>query len=297
MKIKIKIPASSANLGSGFDCLSVALNLYNFYEFETHTKEFTQSYTSEISPFSIKENLVEKAYLKNCKRYALEAIPFHLHCNVQIPSAIGLGSSANAVLAGVLLSKIVHKQKIDKTEILQDALVLENHPDNIASCLYGGFNISILENKKVKNFCYPITEKLHCIFLQLNGTCETKENRRQLPREYSSEDTVFNLGRVALTAAAFVSQNFFLLKEGTQDKLHQPYRFRNNLIIAELKQKLLGEDFFGLALSGSGPSLIVFCSSISQRILCILDEYFSAKKEDFKLMHLKIDNQGATIES
>ena len=85
MKIKIKIPASSANLGSGFDCLSVALNLYNFYEFETHTKEFTQSYTSEISPFSIKENLVEKAYLKNCKRYALEAIPFHLHCNVQIP--------------------------------------------------------------------------------------------------------------------------------------------------------------------------------------------------------------------
>ena len=105
------------------------------------------------------------------------------------------------------------------------------------------------------------------------------------------------LGRVALTAAAFVSQNFFLLKEGTQDKLHQPYRFRNNLIITELKQKLLGEDFFGLALSGSGPSLIVFCSSISQRILCILDEYFSAKKEDFKLMHLKIDNQGATIES
>ena len=108
MKIKIKIPASSANLGSGFDCLSVALNLYNFYEFETHTKEFTQSYTSEISPFSIKENLVEKA--KNCKRYALEAIPFHLHCNVEIPSAIGL-SSANAVLAGVLLSKISTNKK------------------------------------------------------------------------------------------------------------------------------------------------------------------------------------------
>ena len=94
-------------------------------------------------------------------------------------------------------------------------------------------------------------------FLQLNGTCETKENRRQLPREYSSEDTVFNLGRVALTVK---SKFFHLLKEGTQDKLHQPYRFRNNLIITELKQKLLGEDFFGLALSGSGPSLIVFCS-------------------------------------
>ncbi len=317
MKIKIKIPASSANLGSGFDCLSVALNLYNFYEFETHTKEIKQSYTSDISQFSLKEDLVEKAYLKNCQQYGLETIPFHLHCYAQIPSAIGLGSSANAVLAGVLLAKIVHKRKIDKAEVLQDALVLENHPDNIASCLYGGFNISILKNKQLKNnqlknkqlkknsqqnnaaknFHYPITEKLHCIFLQLNGTSETKENRRQLPKEYSSEDVVFNLGRSALTAAAFVSQNFPLLKEGTQDRLHQPYRFRDNLAIADLEQKLLGEDFFGLALSGSGPSLIVFCSVISQRILCVLDEYFSAKKEDFKLMHLKIDNQGAVIES
>ena len=126
---------------------------------------------------------------------------------------------------------------------------------------------------------------------------KTKENRRQLPKQYAAEDVVFNLGRSALTAAAFVSQNFSLLNEGTQDRLHQPHRFQDNLVIADLEQKLIGSDFFGLALSGSGPSLIIFCNTISQRILCLLDEYFSAKKEDFKLMHLKIDNQGATIES
>ena len=247
MKIKIKIPASSANLGSGFDCLSVALNLYNLYEFETHTKEMKQNYTFEIAQFSLKEDLLTKAYLKTCNRYGLEEIPFHLNCHLQIPFAIGLGSSANAVLAGVLLAKIVHKKKIDKAEVLQDALVLENHPDNIASCLYGGFNISILENGKVKNFSYPITKNLHCIFLQLNGTCETKENRKQLPKQYASEDVVFNLGRSALTATAFVSQNFSLLSEGTQDRLHQPHRFQANLAIADLAQKLVGSDFFGLA--------------------------------------------------
>ena len=244
MKIKIKIPASSANLGSGFDCLSVALNLYNFYEVETHTKEMKQRYTFGTPQFSLKEDLLKKAYLKTCNHYGLEEIPFHLNCHLQIPSAIGLGSSANAVLAGVLLAKIVHKKKIDKAEVLQDALVLENHPDNLASCLYGGFNISILEDGKAKNFSYPITENLHCIFLQLSGICETKENRRQLPKQYAAEDVVFNLGRSALTAAAFVSQNFSLLNEGTQDRLHQPHRFQDNLVIADLEQKLIGSDFF-----------------------------------------------------
>ena len=97
MKIKIKIPASSANLGSGFDCLSVALNLYNFYEVETHTKEMKQRYTFGTPQFSLKEDLLKKAYLKTCNHYGLEEIPFHLNCHLQIPSAIGLGSSANAV--------------------------------------------------------------------------------------------------------------------------------------------------------------------------------------------------------
>ena len=91
---------------------------------------------------------------------------------------------------------------------------------------------------------------MHCIFLQLSGICETKENRRQLPKQYAAEDVVFNLGRSALTAAAFVSQNFSLLNEGTQDRLHQPHRFQDNLVIADLEQKLIGSDFFGLALSG-----------------------------------------------
>ena len=297
MKLKIQIPASTGNVGPGFDCLSLGLNIYNHYEFETHTKTMQQHCHTEKMCLKPENNLILKAYQANCQLYSLAEIPFHCRCYSKIPISIGLGTSANAILAGVLLSRIVHGKTIEREQVLADASKLEPHLDNLAGSLYGGFNITMQEGNNIQNFNYPVAKELHCILLQPSGITETLESRKKLPQNYSKDDVVYNLSRCSLLSAAFVNQDFSLLKFCLEDRLHQPYRFSSQSNIEELKTKLKGDDFFGLALSGSGPSLIIFCSKISQRILCVLDDHFSAKKKDFKIMHLKVDNRGATVES
>ena len=295
MNIKIKIPASSANLGSGFDCLSLGLNLYNQYEVKTHTKK--NIYTTTPKVFLKEENnLFLKAYNQNCESYGLEKIPFHCHCTTKVPPRIGLGSSANSILAGIFLSRIVHKKSFNREQILEDALRIEEHPDNLAGSLYGGFNICITKKGETKTFHQKIEKNLHCILVQMASTTTTLENRKMLPTKYLAKEVIHNLSRTALLGMAFTKQDFSLLAEGLEDELHQKYRIPNHLEIEKLKKNLYGEDYFGLALSGSGPSFIIFCSSISQRILCVLDEYFSKKEEPFKIFCLKVDNQGAQIE-
>lgn len=296
MQVKIKIPASSANLGSGFDCLSLGLNLYNLYTVETHTQKMEFHFTPQTK-IPIKENKVILAYQTICKIYKWEACPFFVNCSMQIPIGIGLGSSANAVLAGVLIARVTHKQPLDKALVLQDALAIENHPDNLAGSLYGGFNISTIKEHKVQNFHFKVEKKLSCLLVQTEKTINTIESRKKLPTHYSVGEVVHNLSRSALVGAAFATQDFSLLTTALEDELHQKYRINSRIELEELKNLLQGEDYYGLALSGSGPSLIIFCDAISQRILCILDEYFSQKKEDFKIYTLKIDNEGANVVS
>ena len=294
MKVKIKIPASSANLGAGFDCLSLGLSLYNQYEVETHTKEIRYSLTPSTN-LKLAHNKMLIAYQNTCRAYGLAVIPFYTHCYMQIPIGIGLGSSANAILAGILLARVVHKKSLDRQIILKDALAMEQHPDNLSGCLYGGFNISLIDNDTVKNFNFRIDKQLHCIIVKMMSNTDTIENRQSLPKQYSAKETVYNLSRSALLGVAFAKQNFDLLSYGLEDELHQKYRLPPHLKINKLKNKLQGDDYYGLALSGSGPSLIIFCSIVSQRILCALDEHFSQIKEDFKIYTLKVDNEGASV--
>lgn len=297
MKLRIKIPASSANLGSGFDCLSLGLNIYNHYEFETHTKEYNFVFVPKNKSIKLENNLLIKAYKVNCQKYSWDEIPFHTHCHLNIPICTGLGSSANSILAGILLSRMVNSQSIEKKQVLKDAMALESHIDNLAGCLYGGFNISSTIKGQIQNFHYPVNQNLNCLILQPYSTVNTEESRKTLPKQYNKADVVNNLANCTLLGVAFSTGDFSLLKYAMKDKLHQPYRLNSNINLENLQKKLDGDSFFGIALSGSGPSLILLCSNISQRILCILDEYFLKKKEDFRLINLKIDNQGVQVES
>ena len=294
MQIKIKIPASTANLGAGFDCLSLGLTLYNQYTIDTHTKKMEFSFAPQIQILE-KENKMLFAYLQTCKSYKLKPIPFSAHCVIQIPISIGLGSSANAILAGVLTARMVHKKSLKRSSILQDAVQIENHPENLAGCLYGGFNISTTHKKKVQNFHFPVDKPLTCLLVQTAKTTKTEANRKTLPTSYFVKEVVYNLSRSSLLGVAFTKQDFSLLSVGLEDELHQKYRIPEHLEIKKLKKALQGEDYYGLALSGSGSSLVIFCTGISQRILCVLDEHFSDKKEDFKVYTLKVDNQGASV--
>lgn len=296
MQVKIKIPASSANLGSGFDCLSLGLNLYNQYLVETHTKKMEFSFSPQLQ-IKQQENKIFLAYEKTCQTYSLEVVPLSVHCNMQIPIGIGLGSSANAVLAGVLLARIVHKKSLERASILQDALKIENHSDNLAGSLYGGFNISTMYQELVQNFHFPVEQLLTCLLVQTKKVTNTATSRKNLPKQYNVKDVIYNLSKSSLLGVAFTKPDFSLLSIALEDELHQKYRISKCLEIEKLKQLLQGEDYYGLALSGSGPSLIVFCTNVSQRILCILDEYFSNKQEDFKVHILKIDNKGAIVVS
>ena len=295
MKIILKIPASSANLGAGFDCLSLGLSIYNIYEFITHTKEMHFLYSLEQNNF--RNNLVEYAYRENCKKLKKKMIPFHLKCQMNIPYSQGLGSSANAIVAGITLSRFVHGLSIDRSLILQEALELEAHPDNIAGCLYGGFNISLIENNLPINFHFPIRKKkLCCLLILFSRRTETALNRKKLPKKFPMDKIVHNLGRVAVLTAGFVSQNFPFLTYGVEDQLHHPFRLFPQLEIDELKGKLsLLDGYYGLALSGSGPSIILFCRSCTVDIKNQIREHFKNVSQEIKLKELKIDNRGMQV--
>ena len=292
--MQIKIPASSANLGAGFDCLSIGLTLYNQYTIQTQTNKTEFSWNLK-QPIPADKNKILIAYQQTCRKYNWKELPFSADCSVQIPIGIGLGSSANAILAGVLFARIIHKQSLEKTLVLQDALNIEKHPDNLTGCLYGGFNIATTKDQKIKNFHFPVTKIIHCLIVKTTRTSYTEENRKQLPKNYPRQDIIHNIGKSSLLSTAFATQNFDLLKYSLDDALHQKYRISDHLEIDKLKESLKGGDYYGLALSGSGPALIIFCANISQRILCTLDEHFSKKKEEFQIYTLKIDNQGAIV--
>ncbi len=297
--IKIKVPASTSNLGPGFDTLSLALDWYNEFVFKI-TKEglkITQSNSNKLP--EDRTNLVYKSFCEVFKK--LKKIPpgIDLDINCQIPLAAGLGSSATAIVSGLLAANTLLENALTKSEILSLATKLEGHPDNCAAAIYGGLTISVSQDEKVSVSQFPWPKELLVIVLIPDFELPTRISRELLPSKVSYGDATFNVSRTAYLLSSLLNKDWEGLKIGFQDRLHQP--FRKDLVpgMQEVLNEALKQGACGATLSGAGPTLVAFVNdkSKAEAIGKAMTERWSEFKvqSTYKVLNVAID--GVKVEN
>ena len=290
--IKIKVPASTSNLGPGFDTLSLALDWYNEFTFKV-TKEglkITQSNSNKLPEDST--NLVYKSFCEVFKKQKKTPPGIELDINCQIPLAAGLGSSASAVVSGVLAANTLLDNALTKSEILSLATKLEGHPDNCAAAIYGGLTISVSQDEKVYVSQFPWPKELLVIVLVPDFELPTRISRELLPSKISYGDATFNVSRTAYLLSSLLSKDWEGLKIGFQDRLHQP--FRKDLVpgMEEVLNEGLNKGACGATLSGAGPTLVAFVNDKNKA-----EEIGKAMTEKWKEFKVKSDYRVLNVAS
>jgi len=262
--LRLSLPATSANLGPGFDAVGLAISMH--LTVEAHAAPafaITASGRDAELCAVLENNLIVDTYADMLHRAGAAVIPLHLTIHNEIPLGMGCGSSAAALLAGVALAGHFGGLKLTDTDLVAEASRREGHPDNVAACWYGGFTVSAASDGKIASATFPGDPAWEMLLAVPAASLATRTARALLPESYSKADTVFNVQRVALLTAAFAQGRLDLLSTAMQDRMHQPYRadacpLLKTLLPLASEPPSLGNKFAGIALSGAGPSVLLF---------------------------------------
>jgi len=262
-KVRVRVPASTANLGPGFDVLGLALGLYNEIEVEltgVGLRLEVEGEGAERLQALGDRNLVVRSVTETLDRLGLRPDGFRIRMVNRIPMSRGLGSSSAAALGGVASAAALAGASLGPEELLDLALPFEGHPDNITPALLGGLTVSALVEGRVRCVKLPVPEGLRAVAVIPEFHLSTAKARKALPATVPRADAVFNVGRAALFLAAMQAGRLDLLREAAQDRLHQPYRAPLVPGMAEVLAE--GERAGALAcfLSGAGPTLLALVS-------------------------------------
>jgi len=286
--VTIKTPATSANLGCGFDVCGVALSLYNTFEFEINNKDELIGFSEKDT----KDNLVLKAYQYVFNKYNFNYVPVKITSKeINIYEARGLGSSASCIVSGVLMANHVLGEYFDKKELVTIASEIEGHPDNVAPCIYGSFVTSYKKANEYTSIQYEINKDIHFILCVSDFELLTKTAREVLPHEMNYKDVVYNTSRIINLPSALKEGNLPLLKDLLDDRIHTPYRI-NLITDAEKIKNIAFMNNLPFAISGAGSSLLIL-SKDDEIIKKLKDEIYHVH---YNFYDLKIDKVGATIE-
>ncbi|WP_311492392.1 homoserine kinase [uncultured Anaerococcus sp.] len=285
---RISVPATSANLGPGFDALGLAVGLYN-------TCEFNLINDKEGFEENLKENLIYQSYKYAFDFYKEEAQPINFDLDADIPMSRGLGSSAACIVMGILAAFDVMGRDFDKKEILKIATAIEGHPDNVSPAIFGGAGVSILENEKVFVEKIEISNEFKFLAIIPDFRLSTQKSREVLPQTYPKADAVFNISRVAMLVLALKSGNKDNLKVALEDKIHQPYRFKLIPEIEKIDQAIQESEVLTYYLSGAGSTIMVVLESSDEKSEKFLREKLGNLSNTYQLRALEIDKKGAFI--
>ncbi len=262
--LRLALPATSANLGPGFDSAGLALSMH--LTVEAHTAPVFQIHASGRHPElcgDVERNLILETYRDVLEHAGASVQPLRLTLHNEIPLGMGCGSSAAALLAGVVLAGHFGGLKLSQAEIVAEASRREGHPDNVAACWYGGFTVSAQDGGAVQTATFAGDPGWELMLAVPLNSLATKQARALLPETYSKADATFNLQRTALLVAAFAQRRLDLLAAAMQDRMHQPYRtaacpLLQTLLPLAAETPAQGNHFAGVALSGAGPSVLLF---------------------------------------
>ena len=262
--LRLRLPATSANLGPGFDTLAVALELYLTIDASPSTALIVEATGRDAAICaSTKNNLVVDTYRAILAAHGRELIPLRLQVHNEIPLGMGCGSSAAARLAGVAMASHFGELHWERDRILAEAARLEGHPDNAAACWLGGFVACASSEAEIGAIAIAPPEDWRAVIVMPSRPLATTAARAILPESYSRRDAVANLQRVALLTAAFAAQRADLIPFAMRDRLHQPYRADVCPLLPKLLPLAGREGILGVALSGAGPSVLLLTGSAS----------------------------------
>jgi len=289
--ITIKVPATSANLGPGFDTLGVALKLYATFHIEESTefsiKGCPKAYANE-------NNLFHKAYLHRCVQLRLKPKTLNITIQSDVPVARGLGSSAIFIIAGMICAHLLHDVPFEIKDIALAASTYEGHPDNVCPALYGGLCASLIDQKKIITEHFPIHEDLHFYFIVPDFELLTSLTRLALPEKILMKDVVHNLSRLSLLLRGIEKGDQSQINVCIQDTLHHPYRFP---LIYQSESVLSILDEFnikGTYISGAGPTIgFLYVGTLDTTPI---QQKLNKLRHEFKLIELKLDTCGTRYE-
>ena len=285
---RISVPASSANLGPGFDVLGLALDLAN-------TCEFKLSDDKNEFENNINSNLIYKAYKYAFDFYEEEVLPVDFDLDTNIPLSRGLGSSASCIVMGIMAAFDVMKRDFDKKEILKLATKIEGHPDNVAPAIFGNAVASILKDDQVYLEKFEVSNNFKFLAIIPDFKLPTKEARDALPKTYSKEDAVFNLSRLSMIILSLISGNEENLKVALDDKIHEPYRLSLIPEIDEIEKIIDDSNALGHYLSGAGSTIMVVLKADDNTSEDQIKNKLDKLSNSYEVRLLDIDEKGAFI--
>ena len=290
----ISVPATSANLGPGFDSLGLAVNLRNRVEFKP-SRFFSVSIKGEGegNPRLKGNNLFVSIFNDHYKRLTNKRQNYKFTFYNNIPLSRGLGSSSAVIVAAIATAHEAAGVRVSKRRILNHALVYENHPDNITPAVMGGFNAAAVEKQKVFSQKKHLPDYIKAVVVIPNKPISTAKSRTTLPRSYSKENAVFNLSHTALTVAAFFNEDWEMLRLATQDRFHQKVRMKMLPELFAIQKAAYEQGALMSTLSGSGST---FFSMVYDEDARKLHELFVKQYPDYRVKTLDFDNHGIITE-
>lgn len=297
--VKIRVPATSANIGPGFDSMGIALGLYNYV-----TAEETETGRLEINILDgskkyLPENENNIIY-KSMKRvfdmvgYTPSGLKLILENNIMVTR--GLGSSSAGIVGGILAANKLCGDKLSINQMLKLASDIEGHPDNVTPALLGGFTVNVQTKYSIKYVKNDLSEDdLRFAALVPDFYLKTKKSRGVLPKSVSHNDAVYNTGHSALLTASLINGKYENIRTAVGDKLHQNYRKRLIPNMDSLFRLCYDNGALGVYLSGAGPTIIAIIKAENKAFGSNITRVLIDKMKDWKLHILKPDNIGACV--
>ena len=292
--MKISVPATSANLGPGFDTLGLALDIRNQVIIKP----------ARFHSVSLKGEGANNPKLKDNNMFITTFNDFYQNLSTkrqhfrfeffnEIPLSRGLGSSSAVIVSAIASAYAIAGIKLPNNKLLNLALSYEEHPDNITPAVMGGFTVATISDNEVFFIKKDIPKTLKAVVVIPNRPISTATSRKTLPFKYSKEDAIFNVSHSSLLTAAFMSEDWKMLKQASKDRFHQYYRMKQMPELFSVQKTALRNGALMSTLSGSGSTFFnIAYAKDAPKLVSKLKEYFP----HFKIFSCDFDNRGVIVE-
>jgi homoserine kinase len=293
-----RIPASTTNLGPGFDVLGLALQLYSTVALETTDTgiEIVVNGVDADKIPSSTDNIAFQAAELVFKQSGHQPDGLRMVLANGIPAIRGLGGSGTAILGGLLTANAICGKPFSQAEILNFATEFEGHPDNVAASLLGGLVVSVMETEQVHTIKLDCGSTLRVVLAIPDFPLSTEEARRVLPQSVEFTDAIYNVSRSSLLVAAIATGNLEMLSLAMNDQLHEPYRTPLIQGFDDVAQAARGAGALSVALSGAGPSIAAYCTASMQEVAVQMHQAFARHQIACDVKILAIDTTGAIVQ-
>ncbi len=290
----VSVPATSANLGPGFDTLGLAVDLRNEVQISP-SKFHSVSLKGEGSknPKLKDNNMFITIFNDFHKNISNKKQQFRFEFQNEVPLSRGLGSSSAVIISAIASAYAIEGMELSKQKLLNLALQFESHPDNITPAVMGGFTVATVDDNEVNFIRKKLPSNLKAVVVIPNRPISTHLSRKTLPYKYGKDDTIFNVSHSSLLTAAFMSENWDMLRDASKDRIHQYYRMKQMPELFSVQKIALRNGALMSTLSGSGSTFFsLVYEKDAKNVVAKLRENF----RHFKIFSCDFDNAGVKVE-